>query len=270
MVQQSGELQFPVLSCCFAHTLQPAWPAFPARCPAQIRLLRVLLGLWPSLHNLRRRSIAFVRLLRRYYAAVRLPIAVHEGLAAHRVLPPALPIAGWATTGPPGSRAWSFSACLGSQTPRGHCALALAYAAVLPSGFLNPWAPRNKDFEAQCTAYRYPCPTLQVQLCNCTRMARGQSGSLDPLCTTLPFATPSRFIPALTRNSFQVVFRLRSGVQCLPLQDLSDGTDAVPRGWKAHPGYSRSPNRGFPEPSGPPMFRFLLAFVVDRTGVDRW
>src|SRR5215471_9003980 len=93
MVQQSGELQFPVLPCCFAHTLQPAWPAFPARCPARVRLLRVLLGLRPSLHNLRRRSLAFVRLLRRYYAAVRLLAPVHEGLAAHRVLPPAHPTA---------------------------------------------------------------------------------------------------------------------------------------------------------------------------------
>ena len=33
-------------------------------------------------------SLAFVRLLFRYYAAVRLPDVVHEGLTAHRVLPP--------------------------------------------------------------------------------------------------------------------------------------------------------------------------------------
>src|SRR5215472_294434 len=31
VVQQSRELQLPILPCCFAHTLQPAWPAFPAR-----------------------------------------------------------------------------------------------------------------------------------------------------------------------------------------------------------------------------------------------
>src|SRR5271166_870695 len=53
VVQQSRELQLPILSCCFAHTLQPAWPSFPARCPAQVRLPRVLLGLRSSLHNLR-------------------------------------------------------------------------------------------------------------------------------------------------------------------------------------------------------------------------
>src|SRR5215469_18528870 len=62
VVQQSSELYLPILPCCFAHTLQPAWPACPARCPEQVRLLRVLLGLPPSLHNLRQRSIAFVRL----------------------------------------------------------------------------------------------------------------------------------------------------------------------------------------------------------------
>jgi hypothetical protein len=39
---------------------------------------------------------------------------------------------------------------------------------------------------------RYPCPTLRVQPCGCPRMARGQNGSLVPLCTTLSFATPSR------------------------------------------------------------------------------
>lgn len=88
VVQQGCELPLPVLRC-FAHTRQPAWPALPARCPARVRLLRVLLGQRPSLNSLRRRSPAFVRLFRRYYAAVRLPAAVHEGLIAHRVLPPA-------------------------------------------------------------------------------------------------------------------------------------------------------------------------------------
>ena len=38
-----------------------------------------------------------------------------------------------AATGSPGSRAWSFSACLGSSTPQGRVALALARNALLPS-----------------------------------------------------------------------------------------------------------------------------------------
>ena len=89
VVQQGSELQLPILPRCFAHTLQPAGPALPTQRPARVRPWRVLLGQRPSLHNLRRRWPAFVRLLRRYYAAVRLPAAGHEGLTAHRVLPPA-------------------------------------------------------------------------------------------------------------------------------------------------------------------------------------
>src|ERR1035437_4555851 len=88
MMEQGREPHFPVLLCYFPHTSQPVWPAFPALRPALVRLVRVLLGQRPFLHNLRRRSPALVRLLRRYYAAVRLPAAVHEGLTAHRVLPP--------------------------------------------------------------------------------------------------------------------------------------------------------------------------------------
>ena len=115
---------------CFAHTLKPAFPAFPARCPERVRLLRVLLSQQPSLRNLRRRLPAFVRLPRRYYAAVRLLAAVHGGLMAHRLLLPArlLPRA---ATGSPGSRAGSFSACLGSSTPRGRASLALARMRVV-------------------------------------------------------------------------------------------------------------------------------------------
>ena len=42
-----------------------------------------------------------------------------------------------AAAGPPGSRAWSFSACLGSSTPRDCDVLALAHAALLPSGLAD-------------------------------------------------------------------------------------------------------------------------------------
>src|SRR5215831_10676605 len=52
-------------------------------------------------------------LLSTHYAAVRLPLAVPEGLTAPRVLLPAHRVALGATTGSPGSRAWSFSACFG-------------------------------------------------------------------------------------------------------------------------------------------------------------
>jgi hypothetical protein len=75
-----------------AYALQPAWPAIPAQGPARVRLYRVLLGQRPSLHDLLRPSLACVRPLRWYYAAVRLPMAVHVGLIAHRLLPPFRPL----------------------------------------------------------------------------------------------------------------------------------------------------------------------------------
>src|SRR6266567_4784111 len=91
MVQQGGEPHLRVSLGCLTYTVQPAWPALPARCPVRVRLSRVLLGQRPSLHDLLRPSRAFVRPLRRYYATVRLPIAVHVGLIAHRFLPPIRP-----------------------------------------------------------------------------------------------------------------------------------------------------------------------------------
>src|SRR5258708_31118708 len=74
-MEEGREPQLIILLRCFPHTFQPVCPAFPALRPALVRLSRVLLGQRPSLHNLRRRSPALVRLLRRYYAAVRLPRA---------------------------------------------------------------------------------------------------------------------------------------------------------------------------------------------------
>src|SRR2546421_1222172 len=89
MMEQGCEPHLLVLLRCFPHTIQSVGPVLPTLRPALVRLFRVLLDQRPFLHNLRRRSPALVRLLRWYYAAVRLPAAVHEGLAAHRVLPPA-------------------------------------------------------------------------------------------------------------------------------------------------------------------------------------
>src|ERR1039458_7921693 len=105
----------------FAHTLQPMRPTDPAPCPVRVRLWRVLLGLRPPLHNLRRRSLAFFRLLRQYYAAIRLPAAVHEGLIVHHLLPPArLLLAGGngVSRFSRAQRTPGFSACLGSPTPQ--------------------------------------------------------------------------------------------------------------------------------------------------------
>jgi hypothetical protein len=80
-----------------AYALQPAWPDIPAQGAARVRLYRVLLGQWPSLHDLLRPSLACVRPLRWYYTAVRLPMAVHVGLNSSSPSP---------TVPPPCSRGW--------------------------------------------------------------------------------------------------------------------------------------------------------------------
>ena len=71
--------------------------------------------------------------------------------------------------------------------------------------------PGSRYFGAPYPARRYPCPTLQVQPRDCPHMARGQGGSLFLPCTTLPFATPCRFIPALSGRGRPPHRRLTAG-----------------------------------------------------------
>src|SRR3984893_12494594 len=59
---------------------RPLWHAFPALCPARAASVRVLLGLRPSLHRLRRRSPGLVRRLHCYYGGVCLLMPVHHRL----------------------------------------------------------------------------------------------------------------------------------------------------------------------------------------------
>ena len=75
-------------ACSAGTSIDHCLPTRSARCPVRDRRTDVLLGQRPSLHDLLRPSLAFVRPLRRYYAAVRLPAAVHVGLIAHRFHPP--------------------------------------------------------------------------------------------------------------------------------------------------------------------------------------
>ena len=62
---------------------------FPALCRASVRLNDVLLGPRPFLPRLRRRSLFFVRLVHRYYGAVRLLQSVRVCLVALRLRRPA-------------------------------------------------------------------------------------------------------------------------------------------------------------------------------------
>jgi len=85
------------------------------------------LSLALTLHNFRWRSPAFVQLLRRYYAAVRLPATVHVGLIAHRLLPPVRSVS---TTDCDGIPRFSRVESLGvrrvfdSAGPQGTCVIA--------------------------------------------------------------------------------------------------------------------------------------------------
>jgi hypothetical protein len=117
MVEKRCEPYPLFLTCYFPHAEQAVRRVDPALSLGRGRPFGVLFGQSPSLHTLRRRFPAFVWALRRYYATVRLPTNVHVGLLAHDLLQPArTPTSCRALIGPPGSRAWSFHACLGSKT----------------------------------------------------------------------------------------------------------------------------------------------------------
>src|SRR5712691_3942644 len=77
MVKQSGESFFLPFLSCLAHTAQSLGHAFPALCRVRVGFCDVLLDLWPSLHTLRQRGSACVRMLHGHYARVRLLHSVH-------------------------------------------------------------------------------------------------------------------------------------------------------------------------------------------------
>jgi hypothetical protein len=101
-------------------------------------------------------------------------------------------------TGPLGSRAWSFYTCPGSSTPRGHDALALAHAALLPSGWGDTVGPRIPDFGAQFPSLYIPLSNASSAASRLPSHGSGQDGSLRLSCMTLTFTTPRRFIPTLS------------------------------------------------------------------------
>src|SRR5450756_962553 len=85
MVEQRGEpFLLPVL-CCLPHTAQSLGHASPALCRTRASVRDVLLGLHPFLPNLRRRWRSVVRLVHRYYGAVRSLPTVHGRRMAFRL-----------------------------------------------------------------------------------------------------------------------------------------------------------------------------------------
>src|SRR5580700_4412906 len=89
MVEQSCEPFLPPFLCCFSHTAQSLGHSCPALCRVGVGLNDVLLGPRPSLPRLRRRSLFFVRLVHRYYGAVRLLRNVRVRLVAWHLRGPA-------------------------------------------------------------------------------------------------------------------------------------------------------------------------------------
>ena len=151
VVEQGSEpflLPFP---CCFSHTVQSLGHAFPALCREHAWLSDVLLHLRPSLPNLRRSLPSFVRLVHRYYGAVRLLQHVHVRRSAYGLRGPAFdPLT-------EGALEISRFSCMLFLSVRGFSRLRrtgqpLAYnaAAVLPSSYsLGSRHPDLRFFEAQ-------------------------------------------------------------------------------------------------------------------------
>ena len=77
-----------VQRCCLPHTAQSLGHASPKQCRARARSGDALLGLHPFLPNLRQRWHSVVRLVHRYYSAVRPLQAVHGRHTAFRLRGP--------------------------------------------------------------------------------------------------------------------------------------------------------------------------------------
>src|SRR5208283_5277565 len=96
VVEQGGELRPLTFPCCLAHTRQSLRHANLALCRVRGRLMGDLLDQRPSLLSLRRPLPVFVRVIHRYYAAVRSLADVRAGRTAICLPPPAC---GEVTTG---------------------------------------------------------------------------------------------------------------------------------------------------------------------------
>ena len=163
------------------------------------RFVRVFLGQRPSLHNLRWRSPAFVRLFRRYYSAVRLPAAVHVGLIAHRLLPP---VHGVST--PDSDRASRFSRmeflCVrrvfDSAGPQGTRAIAPCVIAFRKRGH-RP-LPDSQISELKIPPAYSPVQRFECSLTTALAWLGARLVRYSFSCVNFPFTAPRRFIPTLS------------------------------------------------------------------------
>jgi hypothetical protein len=152
----------------------------PALSPGRAARAHIPLDQPPSLHLLRADlRHQFVRRLRRYYAAVRLPAPVHHRRTSLDFsMRPKL--AAWLVAGSPGSRASCFHACLGSPTARntnGPC-----QCGPLIVAFPFPKQGRHPElcpFSRLNTQPTLPLSTLRRMDYSTRRMTRGRYGWLN-------------------------------------------------------------------------------------------
>ena len=135
MMRERGEHGPFVSFRRLAYAAQRLEHAFPALCPARVPLSHILLGPrpWPRsasrLKRLRRRFPGFVRRLHGCHGGVRLLPSVRHWLAASAFPTRPMSLGTRAERRPPGFRAKSVVACMGSLTT--------------PSRFTgSPWRPR--------------------------------------------------------------------------------------------------------------------------------
>ena len=182
----------------------------PALCPGRVLLSRVPLGQPPSLHPLRHRFTGFVRGPRRYYGAVRLPMAVH-----HRITSLDFPLRPGPHPLPPGSHGISrfsprmFPGVLGvldrAGSARDSRSRPVRYCLPQRRGRRHPGVV---VFRGSIPSPPVPLSTLRLTPRGLLRMTRGRCGSLLLHRMTLSFTTSRRFLSAHRRKPESSYFNM--------------------------------------------------------------
>jgi hypothetical protein len=159
----------------------------------------------PSLLTLRKQLSVFVRMIHRYYAAVRLLDGASAGLAAIAFSrPPAAGFRQQVSSRPPGSRVRSFQACLGSTTSQDRAGT----RDSVPTRIAFRW---NESVGILIAVFRSSIPSPPVPLSfaslgssRITAPDSGPSGSLLLSRKALASSASYPFIPA-HRSHFSIV-----------------------------------------------------------------
>src|SRR4030095_10909611 len=198
---------------CLPYASERLLHAFiPALCPGRGALFRIPLDQPPSLHPLRRRlRRSFVRGLRRYYAAVRLPIVVHHRRSSTDF--PTRPTAPSLTLGNDGLSRVSRTIFLhmpgvfDRAEPAAHSPYRAQQFCLRASGRLS--ALRVSPFRGSIPSLCIPLSTLGLRNYSRLPMTRSQTGWLGLVCSGLSPPTYCRLTGAVPRGGL-VTVRLRT------------------------------------------------------------